>query len=56
MATATPAATPHLPYQVPVRQSPSVPLRVPLRDPDASPSRRIPQYGPDRQRATVSTR
>ena len=39
-ASPTPIPRPRLPYQVPVRQAPNVPLRVPLRDPDASPPQR----------------
>lgn len=37
MTTITrPRPAPRLPYQIPVRQSPDVPLQVPLKDPDGS--------------------
>jgi hypothetical protein len=44
MSTTTrPRLTPtRLPYQVPARQSPTVPLQIPLRDPDATRPRPAP--------------
>jgi len=34
--TTRPRPVPRVPYQVPLTQSPTVPLTVPLRDPDAT--------------------